>query len=404
MKKVQEPTSRIPWQPLIGLIAVIVLMSMVVPSRAQLHHVPPAAPSFTVLHTFAGSPTDGAYPVAGLLRDAAGNLYGTTFYGGAESSRGVVFKVSPTGTETVLHSFTGADGQEPRADLIRDAAGNLYGTTARGGTFGNGVVFELTPTGTETVLYSFTGGADGGGPLAGLVRDAAGNLYGTTSGGGAESSRGVVFKVSPTGTETVLHSFAGHSTDGADPQAGLVRDSAGNLYGTTFYGGAADGGTVFKLSSCGSGFKVLYSFTGDTDGENPVAGLIQDAGGNLYGTTFNGGAYGYGVVFKLSPTGSETVLYTFTEGNGGSPVSGLLQDAAGNLYGTTTGLRASGENTGVVFKLSPSGTETVLHSFTGGADGGQPTAGLIQDPAGNLYSTTSAGGASGDGVVFRLTP
>jgi len=267
MKNVQEPTarktetvatSRMRWQALIGLVAAIVVMFMVVPSRAQFHHVPPAAPSFIVLHSFAGYPTDGAGPVASLIRDAAGNLYGTTGRGGALIYYGVVFKLSPTGTETVLHSFAGppTDGAGPVASLIRDAAGNLYGTAEAGGENNSGVVFELIRCNSAydfKVLHSFTGGADGGYPVAGLIRDAAGNLYGTTFHGGAESSNcggltcGVVFKLSPTGTETVLHSFTG-GPDGGNPFAGLIQDVAGNLYGTSSIGGAYGYGVVFRLA------------------------------------------------------------------------------------------------------------------------------------------------------------
>jgi uncharacterized repeat protein (TIGR03803 family) len=214
MNKAQEPTvrktltvatstSRIPWRPLIGLVAAIVVMSVVVLSGQELKHVPPAAPTFIVLHSFDGRP-DGSQPYAGLTRDAAGNLYGTTAYGGAHGP-GVVFELSPTGTEAVLYSFTGgADGANPTAALVRDSAGNLYGTTFFGGGSSAcqffdgscGVVFKLSPTGTETVLHSFTGGADGATPLAGLIQDAAGNLYGTTYGGGAHGA-GVVFRLSP---------------------------------------------------------------------------------------------------------------------------------------------------------------------------------------------------------------
>jgi uncharacterized repeat protein (TIGR03803 family) len=439
MKKVEEPTvrktltvatSRIPWQPLIGLVAAIAVMSMVVPSRAQLHHVPPAAPTYIVLHTFVGSPTDGATPYAGLTPDGAGNLYGTTLNGGASGQSGtdgfgVVFKLSPTGTETVLYSFTGgADGASPSAGLIQDAAGNLYGTTSGGGAAstcnppsGCGVVFKLNPiSGTEKVLYRFKG-ADGAYPLAGLVRDTAGNLYGTTNGGGAHNL-GVVFKLNPTGAETVLHSFNG--ADGAGPYAGsLVLDAAGNLYGTTNAGGAHNQGVVFKLCPAGSE-TVLHSFTGGADGGGPRAGLLQDAARNLYGTTLNGGtsvngpcAGGCGVVFKLSPCDSGydfSVVYTFPGGaEGGNPEAGLIQDPVGNLYGTTGSL-APGYN--VVFKLSPAGTETVLYTFIGGADGGTPYAGLVRDSAGNLYGTTVDGGdtsgacgqGGGCGVVFRLGP
>jgi uncharacterized repeat protein (TIGR03803 family) len=264
MKKVQErtvrktltmATSRIPWQPLIGLIAVIVVMSVVVLSGQELKHVPPAAPSFVVLHTFAGSPTDGAFPIADLIQDAADNLYGTTFGGGERCSTcfngscGVVFKLSATGTETVLHAFTdGAGGTNPNAGLTRDTAGNLYGTARQGGAQskacsggGCGTVFKLGPTGAEIVLHSFTG-EDGANPFGDLIQDAAGNLYGTASGGGATSTCeppygcGVVFKLSPSGAYTILHSFTG--ADGAYPEAGLVRDAAANLYGTTARGGA----------------------------------------------------------------------------------------------------------------------------------------------------------------------
>jgi uncharacterized repeat protein (TIGR03803 family) len=220
-------------------------------------------------------------------------------------------------TYTVLHRFTGADGHNPSEDghLIRDSAGNLYGTTSGGGASGLGVVFKLNKTG-ETVLHSFTGGADGGTPYAGLTRDSAGNLYGTTYGGGA-SGGGVVFKVDTTGTETVLYNFT-RKPGGTNPYASLIQDSVGNLYGTTYYGGASIWGVVFKLDTTGTE-TVLYSFTGGADGAEPYAGLLRDSAGNLYGTTVFGGASNWGVVFKLNKTG-ETVLHSFTGGaDGGAP-------------------------------------------------------------------------------------
>jgi uncharacterized repeat protein (TIGR03803 family) len=361
------------------------------------------AQTYTVLHRFTGA--DGANPYAGLVGDSAGNLYGTTSDGGA-SGYGVVFKVNKTG-ETVLYSFTGgADGAKPLAGLIRDLAGNLYGTTFSGGASGYGVVFKLDTTGTETVLHSFTEKPGGANPEAGLIQDSAGNLYGTTGGGGA-SGLGVAFKLDTTGTEKLLHSFTG-GADGESPQAGLIRDAAGNFSGTTYKGGGASGcgdrgcGVVFKLDTTGTE-TVLYSFPGtEADGAYPYSGLIRDSAGNLYGTTYAGGASHNGVVFKLDTTGTETVLYSFIGGvDGGLPYAGLTRDLAGNLYGTTYSGGAS--NNGVVFKLNETG-ETVLYSFTGGADGANPRAGLIRDSAGNLYGTTLSGGTSNQGVVFMLKP
>ncbi len=318
-------------------------------------------------------------------------------------------------TYTVVHSFRGADGSEPIAGLIGDSAGNVYGTTYNGGASNAGVVFKLNKAG-ETVLYEFKGGADGFGPQAGLIRDSAGNLYGTTTYGGISSACagdgcGVVFKLDTTGVETVLHSFTG-GADGANPEAGLIRDSAGNLYGTTSLGGigCAHGGcgVVFKLDTTGVE-TVLHNFRG-ADGDSPYAGLIRDSAGNLYGTTNAGGAlsgcggYGCGVVFKLDKTG-ETVLYSFSGGTDGAhPSAGLIPDSAGNLYGTTVfgGIVSSTAESGcgVVFKLDMTGTYTLLHSFTGAADGGNP-GGLTRDSAGNLYGTTHAGG-TGAGVVYML--
>ncbi len=268
----------------------------------------------TIVHSFSGGPTDGAYPLAGLVEDAAGNLYGTTYVGGTGCSGqgcGTVYKITPSGVETVLYSFTGgADGSNPYSvNLVIDNAGNLYGTTLDGGDLncggqgvGCGVVFKIDPAGNETVLYAFTGSVDGGGPLAGLVRDSQGNLYGTASSGGLDSC-GVVFKVDPTGNETVLYNFIHGEVQPALQASSLLLDPAGNLYGTTLYGGSLQDGTVFEVSSQGV-YTQIHSFD-ISDGLYPETGLIRDNAGNLYGTTSQGGNYscslGCGVIFKITP-------------------------------------------------------------------------------------------------------
>jgi uncharacterized repeat protein (TIGR03803 family) len=314
-----------------------------------------------LLYTFQGG-LDGINPQAGLIRDSAGNLYGTTVYGGA-FGQGTIFKVSATGSETLLYSFTGlADGKQPVAGVIRDSVGNLYGTTQYGGIETNpgfGVVYKLDVNGQLTVLYSFTGLTDGANPQAGLVRDSAGNLFGTAYNGGDlntcdKKGCGVVFKLDADDKATVLHDFTG-TPDGANPQASLMRDAAGNLYGTTSHGGGVcldpiGCGTVFKLDKTGE--TVLYRFIGTPDGANPQAGLTVESAGNLYGTTRGGGASSYGTVFRLDATGTETVLHSFKGGRDGAiPEGSVIQDAAGNLYGTTEG--GGGNRVGVVFKLKP---------------------------------------------------
>jgi uncharacterized repeat protein (TIGR03803 family) len=319
--------------------------------------------------------------------------------------------------ESVLYSFLGGgDGGYPRAGLIFDQAGNLYGTSLGGGIIANccGTVFELTPNvggvWTEKVLHNFTNGDDGGYPYAGLIFDAAGNLYGTTSEGGA-NKLGTVFELTPkTGgvwTEKVLHSFAG-GKDGTDPAAGLIFDAAGNLYGTTAEGGEYRYGTAFELTPAAGGRwteKILHNFGKDKDGNQPVAGLISDAAGNLYGTNIEGGAYGLGTVFELTPNvgggWTEKVVHSFNGKDGGDPAGCLIFDAAGNLYGTTNS---------TAFELTPKAgggwAEKILHTFNPyHRDGSFPAAGLIFDAAGNLYGTTSQGGDHTDkGTVFELTP
>jgi uncharacterized repeat protein (TIGR03803 family) len=374
------------------------------------------AGTYSLLYSFRCIP-DGEYPDGGLIRDSSGNLYGTTFYGGpyGETGYGTVFKVTSGGTETVLHSFAGppSDGSYPYyGSLTLDAAGNVYGTTFEGGEFGYGTVFKVTATGEESVLHNFTGGSDGGYPYGGIARDSAGNIYGTGSIGGAYDG-GVFFKLTPGGTGTVLHSFSGSPSDGASPQSDLIRDSSGNLYGTTNQGGAASAGTVFEITASGAE-SLLYSFKGaPVDGANPLGGgLLQDTSGNLYGVTDSGGADEAGVVFKVSPDGAESVLLNFTGITaGGAPIDGLARDAAGNLYGTTEhGGSGGGCNhnlgCGVLFGLTTTGGEKVLHNFTHSSpsDGAYPQGGVIRDPSGNLYGTLGGGGAYGCGAIFKFTP
>jgi uncharacterized repeat protein (TIGR03803 family) len=310
-----------------------------------------------------------------LIRDAHGNLYGTTQFGGSPECYegygcGTIFEVTAAGKETVLHSFAGeADGKLPAAGLIADSNGDIYGTTEFGGSgeFGYGVVFKLDAhNNKETILYRFCSEencADGGYPEAALIRDTRGNLYGTTTVGGA--NYGVVFKLDPSGKETLLHTFTG-GADGANPYSNLIRDSQGNFYGTTQYGGNLSGcagegcGVVFELDTMGNE-TVLYAFTGGTDGSNPRAGLIRDAEGSLYGTTQYGGNSnscegGCGVVFKLDSSGNETVLHAFcSEVNctdGSFPLAGLISDGKGNGYGTTWFAGDPNCYCGTVFKIT----------------------------------------------------
>jgi uncharacterized repeat protein (TIGR03803 family) len=360
--------------------ATVLALTVFLTQPAQAQTLPAAAWMEKVLHNFNNNGTDGYYPRASLISDAAGNLYGTTIYG-STYGWGTVFELTPTTgggwTEQVLHSFgNGTDGGEPRASLIFDAAGNLYGTTYGGGIYchsigGCGTVFELTLTAggnwTEAVLYNFGSFTDDGyEPSASLIFDAAGNLYGTTQFGGIHGW-GTVFELTPTGgggwSEQVLLNFG---TGGAFPQAGLIFDAAGNLYGTTSEGGT-NIGTVFELTpNVGGGWTetVLHNFGSGTDGSYPYAGLIFDAAGNLYGTTQYGGTYnscsgGCGTVFELTPTAggkwTEQVLLNFNGTGGANPYAGLIFDAAGHLYGTTqlTYYNCSGFYCGTVFELMP---------------------------------------------------
>ncbi len=403
--------------------ALALLMGVLAPAMVAAQPAPETANGFKVLYDFCSltNCTDGEVPSAGLIPDAQGNLYGTTLYD--------VFKLTPAGNETALYTFTGGtDGGFSTSALLLDSAGNLYGTTQSGGDlscnapYGCGTVFKLDSAGNETVLHNFTGGTDGMRPYAGLIQDSSGNFYGTTAFGGSnhycgftKQGCGTVFKLDSAGNETVLHSFKG-GADGGIPEGGLILDAKGNLYGTTYGNGAAVPGTVFKLPPSGKE-TVLHTFRGGKDGENPAAGLVMDVSGNLYGTTSGIGGGSLGTVFKVSPTGKETVLWTFKgPPDGAIPFAGVIMDVAGNLYGTTYiggDARCSdgqGGGCGTVFELARNGKETVLHRFRG-SDGLNPVAGLLQDAKGNLYGTTEYGGHSssctlyyGCGVVFKLTP
>jgi uncharacterized repeat protein (TIGR03803 family) len=399
------------------------------------------ATSESVLWSFDHQP-DGVGPQAGLTMDTNGNLYGTTLGGGAHGE-GAVFELTPptnsgeSWNESIIWSFNrGSDGNQPMGDLLIDASGNLYGTTVAGGDSGSGTVFELTPPATaggswtESLLHSFNG-SDGSSPGGNLIMDTSGNIYGT--GGGGADNMGTVFQLTPAGggswMESVLFSFDG--TDGSGP-AGLIMDSAGNLYGATEGGGANAKGTVFELTppaTIGGNWaeSVLWSFDG-TDGSGP-AGVIMDRNGNLYSTTQGGGVGAKGTVFELTPpatTGgswTESVLWSFGKGKDGTlPLSSLVMDTTGHLYGTTffggtysdpNAAKGTPKGLGTAFELTPPSpsagnwNESVLWSFGKGIDGYGSLGGLIIDSRGSLYGTTSQGGdpkgtSSGAGAVFEI--
>ena len=370
------------------------------------------ARSETALYRFAGG-NDGADPYAGLIADQIGNLFGTTFKGGGacKSRRGcgTVFKLAPDGSETVLYAFDGTKGGSgPTAGLTADKQGNLYGTTLA--YYGNGTVFEVTPQGVHSMLHRFTGGCDGSYASSGLIIDKHKNLFGTAEGSGS-CNNGIVFEVTSRGNFKVLYAFKGGS-DGDGPAAALVFDAAGNLYGTTLAGGGtgcSNGvgcGTVFRLTPDGAE-TVLYAFQGGDDGDYPGSNLILDGAGNLIGTTSTGGGtgcegYGCGTVFKIAPDGTETILSDFNAAGGpAQPPAGVVMDKKGNLFGTTFYGGASG--CGTVYKVALGQSATAIYSFTCGSDGAYPDAGLLQGHNGDLYGTTGSGGNKrGYGTVFDL--
>jgi uncharacterized repeat protein (TIGR03803 family) len=349
-----------------------------------------------VVHPFGGG-ADGASPSAALIQATDGNFYGTTSSGGA-SNLGTIFKMTASGAVTILHEFSGAaDGSTPLAPLIQAIDGNLYGTASAGGASGMGTVFTVTPAGSFAPLHAFAGGTDGANPRAALLQTADGNLYGTTQYGGT-ANRGTLFAMSIAGAVLGSYTFTG-GFDGAYPYGPLIQGSDGSLYGTNYGGTVSTFGRVFKLVS--GLITVVHEFAGGAaDGANPGAGLVQGNDGNFYGTTIFGGASGSGTAFKMTPDGTLTVLNSFTGGfDGANPGAALVQATDGNFYGTTK-VGASGY--GTVFKVTPAGTLTVVHTFTGGEDGAVSSAALIQAASGRLYGTTSFGGSSGLGLVFRL--
>ena len=316
----------------------------------------PRQAQLTTLHSF-DLTDDGGQP-AGLVQGADGNFYGTTYQGGADNGDGTVFKVTPTGALTTLHTFHGSDGLSPAAGLVQGTDGNFYGTTSGGGANGNyGTIFRITPGGMLTTLHSFNG-FEGVSPDAGLVQATDGNFYGTTGGGGGANGGGTVFRITPGGTLSTLYSFCSqpNCADGSTPYAGLVQAADGNFYGTTANGGAHSLGTVFKITSNGT-LAALYSFCSQpncADGAQPGAGLVQATDGNFYGTTPFGGASNNccGTIFKITPQGTLTTLHSFDQSDGANPDAGLIQATDGNFYGTTYGGGTNDNCCGTVFKLS----------------------------------------------------
>jgi uncharacterized repeat protein (TIGR03803 family) len=376
--------------------------------------------TFTSLFSFNGA--DGETPFDALVQGLDGNLYGTTYVGGANSNDlvcngvtcGTVFKTTPGGTLTTLYSFCAqincTDGANPKAGLVLGTDGNFYGTTSSGGAYGGGTVFKITPGRVLTTIYSFcaqTNCTDGSFPYAGLVQATNGNFYGTTEEGGLYGW-GTIFEITTSGKLSTLFNFD-NGIDGGYPYGTLVQATHGNFYGATTYGGAnpcSHGcGTIFKMTPGGT-LANLYSFCSEpncTDGNYPN-GLVQATDGNFYGTTNQGGANLGGTVFKITASGKLTTLYAFCSQagctDGATSYAGLIQATDGNLYGTTT--YGGAYNLGTAFKITTAGTLTTLHSF-GSTDGASPQAGLMQATNGNFYGTTTLGGTYDDGTVFSLS-
>lgn len=374
------------------------------------------AQTFTTLYNFTGGP-DGGGPHAGVIQDAAGNLYGNTFYGGdrkcAAGGCGVVFKMNSAGKETVVHTFSGRDDAwQPSIPLVRSKAGDLYGTAENGAY---GAIFKIDTAGNEMLLYSFNDGSGGCSPLQGLVWGESNTLVGTTEECGS-SNYGTIFRVDSAGNLTVLHSFAGYPTDAGSPFYGhLTPDKLGNLYGVTVYGGSSkectpEGcGALYKLSRNGT-LTVLHSFAGGTsDGCYPMGSVVQDKAGNLYGTTNQCGSQSGGIIWKVSKKGKEAVLHNFagSPSDGVYPLAGVTRDSRGNLYGVTYD-GGSGNNCGIgvgcgtLYRLSATGRFTLLHSFDLN-DGAYPLGEVLRTKRA-LFGTTKYGGKHYSGTVWKYTP
>ncbi|MBV9063446.1 MAG: hypothetical protein JOY77_11045 [Alphaproteobacteria bacterium] len=375
---------------------------------------PVSASTFTVLHTFKGG-KDGANSNAAITPDGQGNLYGTTEYGGGkgcgEGGCGTVFRIAGDGTYAVIYAFKGgSDGANPVAGVTLAPDGSLYGTTSNGGgaafCSGCGTVYRIAPDGKESVIYAFQGDSDGAYPSGSVALDKKGNIYGTTAGGGPDY-QGTIFRISPKGKETQLHSCDGFNC--SNPASNVVFDKAGNLFGASPFGGDFGPGAIFKISPQGV-FSVLYSFTGSLDGYQPYSDLTIDKDGTLFGTTVAGGENNFGVVYRVTSAGSESVVHSFAPGDGAGPMGGVVLDSKGNVFGTTSAADGDG-GPGNIFEVASDGSERVLHTFSGGKDGFASTATLAWDATGNLYGTSFQGGlikghcsVYGCGTVFRVTP
>jgi len=367
---------------------------VVAPTRSDVHSGSSPSGTFQVVYSFQGG-SDGVEPAAPLV-SLSGTLYGTTRGGGANGD-GTVYSVTPAGAENVIHSFgASGDGSSPDSGLV-DLRGTFYGTTSLDAVNNCGVVYSITPGGAETPLHTFSGAPDGCRPESSLAA-VGGTLFGVTESGGKPLQFGVLYKVTTAGVERVVHAFGGTPADGAYPASSLLNDR-GTIYGTTDSGGASGMGSVFTHAPLGA-VSVIYSFKGGADGANPIGGLV-DLNGTFYGTTSRGGANSVGTVYSITPAGVENVVYSFTgkNGDGVNPI-GNLAVKNGLLYGVTSAGGSSFD--GIAYTITPSGVETILHTFTGGNnDGANPQAGLIV-AGGKVYGTTAFGGAKGFGTVFHL--
>jgi uncharacterized repeat protein (TIGR03803 family) len=357
---------------------------------------------FSVLYYF-GTNADDPLNGSGIVAQGRdGNLYGTGFDGG-QFGFGAVFKITQAGAVTTLYSFSGLDGAYPEGGLTLATDGYFYGTT--GSSLAEGTLFKITPGGKLTTLHTFTGTSDGGEPEAPPIQATDGNFYGTTTGDGTHSY-GTVYKLTPSRTFTTLYQF--DITHGAGPVAPLVQGTDGNLYGTTPYGGSDTYGVVFKITTAGK-LTVLHNFSDNPDGATPDGGLVQGSDGNFYGTTFRGGTHGFGAIFKMTPAGELTILYSISYNQGGYPTAGLVQASDGNFYGANTNGVDNGY--GELFRITPNGTFSILYNFDG-ATGSDPESPLLQHTKGVLYGNALCGGTLGpdlycspeetNGVFYKL--